>query len=237
MNIIEYHNYMIKLLIDYSNGKEIKVSNNEPEEYNLLPLILLFNKKVYNKYKVKLKINQKLLNEYNKNLNKYLNKIPKQIKIQFYKEIQKINKLLVIANKDIRNVELRKYRKQLKSNGIIKIPEKTKSGKVRNWKVDTYIDRAILNNQYNYVRDELTFTNDINQIYRVVHLVNELSRPLCLPYNMSAITYGNPQIYRGELVRNIYDTSYGLPAGLFGVNCRHFPIPIENLEDISLYDY
>lgn len=236
MNITEYHNYMINLLIDYSNGKEIKLSKEQPQEYNLLPLILLFNRKVQKKYKVKLKVNEQLLAQYNKNLNKYLSKIPKQIQKQFFKEIQKINRLLNISNKSIRNTQLRLYRQNLKDKGIVKIPEKTSTGKTRYWKVDTYVDRAILNNQYNYVRDELLSDNQ-EDVYRVVHLVDELSRPLCLPYNMTLITYGYPKIYRGELVQNINETSYGQPAGLFGINCRHFPIPVANLEEISLYDY
>lgn len=68
-----------------------------------------------------------------------------------------------------------------------------------------------------------------NDLYQVSH--HDGARPLCYPWQGKVIS-------KDDNVRDVYDeagnkvhvyaqseTSYGEPAGLFGINCGHYPIP------------
>ena len=58
------------------------------------------------------------------------------------------------------------------------------------------------------------------------------ARPLCYPYQGKFYSWDNTsgeiELGDGRTVRYeaLSSTSYGEPAGLFGINCGHFPIPI-----------
>ena len=58
------------------------------------------------------------------------------------------------------------------------------------------------------------------------------ARPLCYPYQGWFCSWDNTsgeiELGDGSFVsyRPIKDTSYGEPAGIFGINCGHYPIPI-----------
>lgn len=58
------------------------------------------------------------------------------------------------------------------------------------------------------------------------------ARPLCYPYQGWFCSWSNQsgevELGDGRTVRYrpLSDTSYGEPAGIFGINCGHFPIPV-----------
>jgi len=58
------------------------------------------------------------------------------------------------------------------------------------------------------------------------------ARPLCYPYQAKFYSWDNSSgemiTGHGEVIRYepLNSTSYGQPAGLFGINCGHFPIPM-----------
>ena len=58
------------------------------------------------------------------------------------------------------------------------------------------------------------------------------ARPLCYPYQGKFYSWDNTsgeiELGNGQRVRYepINSTSYGEPAGLFGINCGHYPIPV-----------
>lgn len=58
------------------------------------------------------------------------------------------------------------------------------------------------------------------------------ARPLCYPYQAKFYSWDNTSgemiTGHGEVIRyeTLNSTSYGQPAGLFGINCGHFPIPM-----------
>lgn len=58
------------------------------------------------------------------------------------------------------------------------------------------------------------------------------ARPLCAPYQGNVYSWGNSSgvIHDGDGGEIPYEpigsTSYGMPAGIFGINCGHHPIPL-----------
>ena len=57
------------------------------------------------------------------------------------------------------------------------------------------------------------------------------ARPLCFPYQGKFFSWSSEGEFidgagRKHEYRNIEDSSYGEPAGLFGINCGHHPIPM-----------
>ena len=58
------------------------------------------------------------------------------------------------------------------------------------------------------------------------------ARPLCYPYQGKFYSWNNTageiELGNGQTVRYepLNSTSYGEPAGLFGINCGHYPIPV-----------
>ena len=67
--------------------------------------------------------------------------------------------------------------------------------------------------------------------YREHRCTGKYARPLCAPYQGKFYTWGSTggvvhDLYGGEhRYEPISVTSYGEPAGLFGINCGHRPIP------------
>lgn len=91
----------------------------------------------------------------------------------------------------------------------------------RQWSTEGYINmitRTVSNNVANEMQDARMDDYEIDLIEVSSHMG---ARPLCAPYqgrvySRSGRTSGYP---------TLADTSYGEPAGLFGVNCGHFRYP------------
>lgn len=108
------------------------------------------------------------------------------------------------------------------------------------WSAEAYVAMDIRTTTFNVGRAAVWETNQNfgNDLYLVSY--HNGARPLCYPWqnkvissnNRSGVTYdldGNEiQIYAQS------ETTYGMPAGLFGINCKHYPTPF--IPGVSLAD-
>lgn len=99
------------------------------------------------------------------------------------------------------------------------------------WSPEAYINMDIRTTLHNTAiqtirQRQADFGSDIFQVS-----THSGARPLCYPYQGKFYSWGG---YEGEFTdgngrkhryRSIRDTSYGEPAGLFGINCGHYPLP------------
>ena len=99
------------------------------------------------------------------------------------------------------------------------------------WSAEAYVAMDIRTTVYNTGRAAVWETNEDfgNDLYSVSY--HNGARPLCYPWQ-------NKVISRLDAARTVVDldgnaieviaqsaTSYGAPAGLFGINCKHYPTP------------
>lgn len=133
-----------------------------------------------------------------------------------------------IQGTETRTESLRKALKQLNANGITGFYDR--SG--RSWSAEAYVNMDIRTTVHNtYVQSIRTRQEDYGtDIFQVSS--HPGARPLCYPYqgklyswgmNSGYITLGDGKRYKFESIRS---TSYGQPAGLFGINCGHVPYPM-----------
>lgn len=98
------------------------------------------------------------------------------------------------------------------------------------WAPETYVAMDIRTTMFNVAREAIweraeTFGSDLYQVSS-----HNGARPLCYPWQGKVIS-------RSDMVREVEDrdgnkihvhaqseTSYGQPAGLFGINCKHYPM-------------
>lgn len=99
------------------------------------------------------------------------------------------------------------------------------------WSPEAYINMDIRTTLHNTAiqtirQRQADFGSDIFQVS-----THAGARPLCYPYQGKFYSWGGDE---GEFTdgngrkhkyRSIRDTSYGEPAGLFGINCGHYPLP------------
>jgi hypothetical protein len=101
----------------------------------------------------------------------------------------------------------------------------------RHWSPEAYVSMDIRTTVMNTAREavwerEEQYGDDLYQVSW-----HDGARPLCYPWQGKVIS-------RNDVPRDVYDengnqvhvyaqseTTYGQPAGLFGVNCGHYPIP------------
>lgn len=99
------------------------------------------------------------------------------------------------------------------------------------WSPEAYVTMDVRTTMANTARSAVWERMDDygNDLYQVSH--HDGARPLCYPWQGKVIS-------KDDNVRDVYDeagnkvhvyaqseTSYGEPAGLFGINCGHYPIP------------
>ena len=99
------------------------------------------------------------------------------------------------------------------------------------WSPEAYVTMDVRTTMANTARSAVFERMDDygNDLYQVSH--HDGARPLCYPWQGKVIS-------KDDNVRDVYDeagnkvhvyaqseTSYGEPAGLFGINCGHYPIP------------
>lgn len=91
----------------------------------------------------------------------------------------------------------------------------------REWGVEGYV-RTVTRTLGNQVTNAMQEQRFDDYGVDLVEVSSHLSaRPLCAPYQGKIYTRGNDRNYP-----NLYqDTSYGEPAGLFGINCHHVQYP------------
>ena len=99
------------------------------------------------------------------------------------------------------------------------------------WSAESYVAMDIRTTVYNTGRAAVWETNQDfgNDLYIVSY--HDGARPLCYPWQNKVISSTNNARVTYDLDGNeipVYaqsDTTYGQPAGLFGINCKHYPSP------------
>ena len=99
------------------------------------------------------------------------------------------------------------------------------------WSPEAYVTMDVRTTMANTARAAILERNEQygNDLYQVSH--HDGARPLCYPWQGKVISEQNisrdVEDDQGNRV-HVYaqsETSYGEPAGLFGINCGHYPIP------------
>ena len=102
----------------------------------------------------------------------------------------------------------------------------------RSWSPEAYVNMDIRTTVHNVaIQSVKNRMEDYNtQVFQVS--AHAGARPLCYPHQGKLYSWNNTagEIETGNGRRMRYEplnsTSYGEPAGLFGINCGHYPIPI-----------
>lgn len=99
------------------------------------------------------------------------------------------------------------------------------------WSAEAYVAMDIRTTMYNTARAAVWETNENfgNDLYRVSY--HNGARPLCYPWQNKVISstdsarvVADLDGYEVEVIAQSA-TSYGEAAGLFGINCKHYPMP------------
>lgn len=134
----------------------------------------------------------------------------------------------VIEGTETRISAMRKTLRRLNANGITGFFDKAG----RSWSAEAYVNMDIRTTVHNtYIQSVRARQQDYgSDVFQVSSHAG--ARPLCYPYQGKMyswsqmggfITLGDGRRYKFE---NIGVTSYGKPAGLFGINCGHVPYPM-----------
>ena len=102
----------------------------------------------------------------------------------------------------------------------------------RSWSPEAYVNMDIRTTVHNVaIQSVKNRMEDYNtEVFQVS--AHAGARPLCYPYQGKLYSWNNTagEIELGDGKRMQYaplnSTSYGEPAGLFGINCGHYPIPM-----------
>ena len=108
------------------------------------------------------------------------------------------------------------------------------------WSAEAYVAMDIRTTVFNTGRAAVWETNQDfgNDLYLVSY--HNGARPLCYPWQNKVISSTDSARTVVDLDGNEIqviaqsDTSYGAPAGLFGVNCKHYPMPF--IPGVSVID-
>lgn len=128
---------------------------------------------------------------------------------------------------ETRQQALKKAISQMADNGIYGFVDRAG----RKWSPEAYINMDIRTTVHNAAIQSVKnrqqeYNSDIFQVS-----FHAGARPLCYPYQGKFFTWGSEggTFTDGDGKRCSYkpisSTSYGQPAGLFGINCGHYPIP------------
>lgn len=149
--------------------------------------------------------------------------------LQEAKEILEAGALEVVTGQETKVRAIRKAMDQMARAGIPGFYDK----RGRGWSPDGYVAMVIRTTSHNAaiqatrIRQQEYGGGDIFQVSS-----HPGARPLCYPYQGKFFSWSTgPGEFtdgsgRTQHYDNINDSSYGEPAGLFGINCGHHPIPM-----------
>ena len=149
--------------------------------------------------------------------------------LQEAKEILEAGALEVVTGQETKVRAIRKAMDQMARAGIPGFYDKAGRG----WSPDGYVAMVIRTTSHNAAiqavrtRQQEYGGGDIFQVSS-----HPGARPLCYPYQGKFFSWSSgPGEFedgagRTQHYDNINDSSYGEPAGLFGINCGHHPIPM-----------
>jgi hypothetical protein len=96
---------------------------------------------------------------------------------------------------------------------------KDKAG--RNWSVEAY-SRMVVNTTMNNVANDMQWRRMDSYELDLIEVSSHAgARPLCAPYQGRIFSRNG----KTKGYKRLAETSYGQPAGLFGINCRHVSYP------------
>ena len=137
--------------------------------------------------------------------------------------------LSVVTGMETRVRAIRKAMDQMSAAGLTGFVDKAG----RNWSPEAYSAMVVRTSSHNVA---IRTIKDRQQEYGGGDIFQVSShpgaRPLCYPYQGKFYSWsaGPGEFTDGaghrQTYENINSTSYGEPAGLFGINCGHHPIPI-----------
>ena len=145
----------------------------------------------------------------------------------FVKDVANQAAIAVVSGTETRTQALKKAIAQLAERGLFGFVDI--SG--RHWSPEAYMGMVIRTTSHNTAIDSVRvkqqdYKSDIFQVSQ-----HPGARPLCYPYQgkfyswsgaSGTYTDGNGAKHKYS---GIQSTSYGKPAGLFGINCGHHPLP------------
>ena len=134
----------------------------------------------------------------------------------------------VIAGTESRQQALRQALSQIHKESITGYYDKAG----RKWSPEAYVNMDIRTTVHNTAVESIKLRQQDYgvKIFRVSR--HSGARPLCYPYQGRYFSWDNSSgtFYDGEGKQHRYypisSTSYGKPAGLFGINCGHHPITV-----------
>ena len=134
----------------------------------------------------------------------------------------------VVTGVESRTQALRKALEQIHKEGITGFYDRAG----RKWSPEAYVNMDVRTTLHNTAIEAVKLRQEDygTDIFRVSRHAG--ARPLCYPYQGKYYTWGNEggTFTDGAGTRHSYrpvsSTSYGKPAGLFGINCGHHPIPM-----------
>ena len=135
--------------------------------------------------------------------------------------------IAVVTGTETRTHALKKAISQLADRGLYGLVDRAG----RHWSPEAYMGMVIRTTSHNTAIDSVRakqqdYNSDIFQVSQ-----HPGARPLCYPYQgkfyswsgaSGTYTDGNGAKHKYS---GIQSTSYGKPAGLFGINCGHYPLP------------
>lgn len=135
--------------------------------------------------------------------------------------------IAVVSGTETRTQALKKAISQLADRGLYGLVDRAG----RHWSPEAYMGMVVRTTSHNTAIDSVRakqqdYNSDIFQVSQ-----HPGARPLCYPYQgkfyswsgaSGTFTDGNGAKHKYS---GIQSTSYGKPAGLFGINCGHYPLP------------
>lgn len=156
-------------------------------------------------------------------------KVVSEEQLEEAKRILETESLEVTTGQETRVRAIRKAMDQMSAAGIIGFYDRAG----RSWSPDAYSAMVVRTTSHNaYVKAIQTRQQEFGggDVFQVSS--HPGARPLCYPYQGKFFSWGGGP---GEFTDgaghkhqydNIANSSYGEPAGLFGINCGHHPIPM-----------
>lgn len=156
-------------------------------------------------------------------------KVVSEEQLEEAKRILETQSMAVTTGQETRVRAIRKAMDQMSANGITGFYDRAG----RAWSSDAYSAMVVRTTSHNaYVKAIQTRQQEFGggDVFQVSS--HPGARPLCYPYQGKFFSWGGGP---GEFTDgaghkhqydNIANSSYGEPAGLFGINCGHHPIPM-----------
>lgn len=120
---------------------------------------------------------------------------------------------------------LRSSLKELATKGIVGFVD----AQGRKWAADAYASMVVRTTAGNVAREAVWKQCDELGLDLVIVPVNATARELCAPWQGAILSRSGRRGVTTDLYDNkiaylsLFDTSFGQPAGLFGINCHHTP--------------